>query len=211
MTPALTIVGLDLDNTLVTYDDLFHALALERGLIDAATPRLKRDIRDLIRGSLDGEAVWRTLQALAYGRRMPEATLVDGVAEFLAACRRRGADVHIVSHRTSYAAADPTGTDLRQSALDWMRGHGFFDPAGFGLDESRVWFESTRAAKIERIRSLGCTHFVDDLEEVFAEPSFPATVVKVLYAPSNGGAPPAGDVTVLPRWDDIGRHIFGGR
>ena len=31
MTPP-PIVGLDLDNTLVAYDDLFHALAVERGL-----------------------------------------------------------------------------------------------------------------------------------------------------------------------------------
>ena len=33
----------------------------------------------------------------------------------------------------------------------------------------------------ERIRALGCTHFIDDLEEVFLEPSFPSDVHKILF------------------------------
>jgi hypothetical protein len=79
-----------------------------------------------------------------------------------------------VSHKTQFANYDTTETDLRKGALKWL------DRAGssYGTDRSfrrDVYFESTRVDKINRIRSLGCTHFIDDLEETFREPSFPRT------------------------------------
>jgi hypothetical protein len=45
-----------------------------------------------------------------------------------------------------------------------------------------VYFEDDRAHKLARIAALDCTHFVDDLEEVFADPHFPAGVRRILFA-----------------------------
>ena len=205
------VIGLDLDNTLVSYDDLFHALAVERGLIDGSAPKHKRIIRDLIRKVADGEQHWRTLQALAYGGRMGDAALIDGVADFIRECRARSLPVHIVSHRTLNAAADPHGADLRAAAIEWMRARGFFEVDGLGLDPSRVWFESTRVEKVARIRELGCTVFIDDLEEVFLEPDFPGDVVKILYAPdrdrTEAGSGP--NLRVAADWAAVREAVFG--
>ena len=44
----MTIVGLDFDNTLVRYDNIFHALALEKGLI----PRTLEKNKEIIRARL---------------------------------------------------------------------------------------------------------------------------------------------------------------
>jgi hypothetical protein len=206
---AAAVIGLDLDNTLVSYDDLFHALALERGLIDDATPKHKRMIRDAIRRSDDGEQHWRRLQALAYGGRMSEAALIEGVAEFIRECGQRGLAVHIISHRTLNAVADPDGTDLRAAAIGWMRSQGFFDARGLGLDPSRVWFEATRADKVARIRQVACSYFVDDLEEVFLEPAFPDHVVKILYAPDAERTMRTADVRVAATWAAVREVVFG--
>jgi hypothetical protein len=54
-----------------------------------------------------------------------------------------------------------------------------------GVQPDNVFFEATRAEKIGRIRTLGCTHFIDDLTEVFAEKSFPKHIRKFLFTPNH--------------------------
>jgi thiamine kinase-like enzyme len=187
------VIGVDFDNTLVSYDELFERLAHERGL---ATSTGKKAIRDKIRQLPDGDIEWQELQGIAYGPRMSEAKLIEGVPEFFAACRQRDIPVHIISHKTEFSNYDPTRTNLRQAALQWMKAHGL--PA--------AEFGSTRAEKIAAIMRFGCTTFVDDLEETFLEPDFPAGVEKILFAP-HGHAPVPG-VYICRSWQEITERIL---
>jgi hypothetical protein len=202
------IVGIDFDNTLVSYDALIHAAALERGLISGATDALKRAVRDEIRRLPDGEIEWQRLQALVYGPLMPHARLIEDARTFVRGCHDRGISVYVISHKTEYAAYDDTRTNLRTAALEWMRANRFFDADGLGLRPEHVFFEGSRDAKIARIIALRCTHFIDDLEEVFREPSFPSDVEKLLYAPDAAPAA-AGSVRVMPAWSAIRDYFFG--
>jgi hypothetical protein len=89
----------------------------------------------------------------------------------------------VISHKTQYASTDRDKKhDLRQKAMEWMEANQFFSEQGLGLKRDQVFFEETRSDKIARIRELGCTHFIDDLEETFAEPDFPR-IEKFLFAP----------------------------
>ena len=202
------VIGLDFDNTLINYDELFYNLAGEEGLVPKDVEKTKTGIRDSIRLLGDGETKWQRLQASAYGPRMSGAVLNHGVNEFLGRCRSVKAKVHIVSHKTEFANLDETRTNLRQSAMDWMAEHGMFDHSDQGLTPGDVFFEQTRQEKLQRINNLGCTHFIDDLEEVLTEPSFPPNVIKILYAPHRETRPVAG-VTVVSDWEQIGHLIFG--
>jgi hypothetical protein len=202
-----TVIGIDFDNTLVSYDELIYRAALERGLIGGGAEAGKRAVRDRIRLAPGGEIEWQKLQALVYGPLMPQAQLIAGAREFVRACRSRGFDIYIVSHKTEFAGYDETGTNLRDAAISWMAAQGFFERGGLGFDRAQVFFEPTRDAKIERIRGLHCTHFIDDLEEVFLEPGFPPDVRKLLYAP--GGASTASrEIDVMPSWPAIHDHFF---
>lgn len=202
---GIMILGVDFDNTLVSYDGLMHRLALEQGLLRCSAVRGKKAIRDAIRGLPEGETAWRRLQALAYGPRMGEATLIDGVLSFVETCSRNNVPVYIISHKSEYATEDVGRTNLRTAALDWMTAHGLFN--GRGLRSDHVFFEGTRAEKLDRIQQLGCTHFVDDLEETFLEASFPRGVQKILL--SSYGAEAAGEsLTVLNNWEAVTRHLF---
>lgn len=202
-------IGIDFDNTIAGYDALFAALAEDEGALSRA-PANKRELRDALRCRPDGEARWQRLQAAAYGRRMADAELIDGVARFLNACRVAGIDVHIVSHKTRYANNASDGTDLRVAALNWMRAHHFFDDECFGLRPDHVHFNDTRDAKLARIAELDCACFIDDLEEVFAEPGFPATVDRLLFDPAGNGTPCAA-VKRFRHWDEIREYVFGRR
>jgi hypothetical protein len=172
-------IGVDFDNTLADYDALFVALAVEEGLLSAPVVGGKRAVRDAVRQSVDGEFAWRRLQALAYGPRMGQAVLMPGAGEFLAACAHQGLDVTIISHKSRRAADASVTDDLRDAAMGWMQAQGFFDR--FGLSEDRVFFEDTRESKVGRIGGVRCTHFIDDLEEVFLTPGFPEDVRRILF------------------------------
>ena len=200
-------IGVDFDNTIVSYDALMHRAALDRGLITDGPDRTKRAVRDRIRRLPDGEIEWQKLQALAYGPRMREAQPVDGADAFLRRCRRAGIRVFIVSHKTEYAGYDDTRTNLRTAALEWMTAHRFFERDGLDLVPGDVYFESTRGAKIARIGSIGCSYFIDDLEEVFLEPSFPPQVQKILYAPDMALVC-THCATVMPTWQALGDYLF---
>lgn len=202
------IIGVDLDNTLISYDELIYRCAVDASLIPATTRRHKKTIRDLIRQLPDGEHRWIQLQAYIYGEGIVGAEPFEGALEFLQECRRRGLQTCIVSHKTEHCVLDGKQINLRDHALDWLARNGLFEADRIGLDRSRVFFESTRDAKIDRIRMFGCTHFIDDLEEVLVHPDFPAAVERLLFDPytENGGA---GSTKVFHTWKTIRDHLLG--
>ena len=204
MQPA---IGIDFDNTLVSYDDLIHRVAVERGLIHPVVTRSKKHIRDAIRELPDGEIEWQKVQAEVYGPRLAEASPAEGAEEFLQTCARHDINVWIVSHKTEFANYDESGISLRSAARSWLERGGFVGGPVPGLSLDNVYFESTRREKLERIEKLGCSHFIDDLEETFLEESFPARVAKVLYAP-HATEPVQPKVALAGDWRRISDYFF---
>ena len=201
-------IGLDFDNTLVCYDEVFQFVARELGFISDSWTGGKAEIRSEIQGRPNGEIDWQRLQGQAYGKWMHRATLFPEVANFLLRSRIRGDDVFIVSHKTKYGHHDLEQIPLRTEALRWMDAHRFFGPEGFGLSEGEVFFEETRNAKARRIAKLDCDVFIDDLREVFAEPDFPDQTKKILF-----GMEPESDNTnafglITRSWRDIAKYVL---
>jgi hypothetical protein len=174
-------IGLDLDNTLIDYDRLFGEIAAGRGLIPRDFLGTKRDIRDHVRllPGADGEIEWQRLQAAVYGPQIAGATAATGALEFLRLARTSGAELSIVSHKTALANMGTERVNLRDAARGWLRTNGMLGPDT--VPEANLYFEDTRADKIARIVSLRCTHFIDDLEEVFDDPKFPSNVEQLLF------------------------------
>ena len=202
-------IGVDLDNTIVGYDEVLFNAALELKLIETHDFQGKKVIRDAVRSLSDGEIKWQKLQAEIYGPRMPFATLIEGVKKFFFQCRENLIPVYIISHKTEFANYDSTGTNLKKSALKWLDTNNFFDQEGMGLDKSsNVYFEPTRQDKIKRIRSLGCMYFIDDLEETFCEKTFPDSTHKILFDRHNEYEPQK-NVRVCNTWSEINELFFG--
>jgi hypothetical protein len=205
--PLPFVIGIDLDNTLVCYDRLFHLAAREEGLIEPSVPGNKEQIKQAIRLLPDGERLWTRLQVIVYGPRIQAATLFDGADVFLRHCAGFRIPLKIVSHKTRFALLDGRRVDLRQSALELLEAKGLF--SDFGLSRDDVFFECTRAEKIQRIGALGCTHFIDDLAQVFTRDDFPPETRKLLFAPhgaplGGSGAPPL----TFASWRELERYFF---
>jgi hypothetical protein len=200
-------IGIDFDNTIITYDDVFRIAAKRCGLIDPGFSGSKQAVRDAVRLLPDGELAWQRLQGGVYGKGIAGAKLVSGVEAFLRRCRLEGCAVAVVSHKTEYGHFDPDRVNLRAAALDWMAGQGLFDD-DHGLTLGSVYFEGTRAEKLKRIAALSLTHFIDDLEEVLTDPDFPPDVKRILFAVEAQPAVPP--YICCSTWRDIERQVFGG-
>jgi hypothetical protein len=201
-------IGVDFDNTIIAYDDVFGFVAKERGLIEPGFSGTKQAVRDAIRLLPDGELAWQHLQGQVYGKGIGGAKMVAGVEAFLRRCRTEGCVVAVVSHKTEYGHFDPDRVNLRDAALDWMATQGLLD-GDRGVARADVYFESTRAEKIRRIAALSLTHFIDDLSEVLSDPDFPPNVERILFG--NGAGPGSSSYTICSTWLDIEQQVFGGQ
>ena len=75
-------LGLDFDNTLITYDAIFYKIALERNLIKKNLAKQKILIRDFLRKK-NLEDQFTLIQAEVYGRRIVEAKPAENLIENL--------------------------------------------------------------------------------------------------------------------------------
>jgi hypothetical protein len=194
------VIGIDFDNTIVCYDELFRRVAVEQSLVPPEVAISKTAIRDHLRAS-GREDRWTELQGTIYGPRMIDAHPFPGVVEFFQACREAGIPVAIISHRTRFPYLGAQH-DLHAAARKWLERHGFHDPGRIGLSSDRVFFEETKEEKLARIAELGCTHFIDDLPELFSHPLFPAGVRRILFDPEGQHELPPG-VDVSTSWPHL--------
>jgi hypothetical protein len=198
------LIGLDLDNTVIDYDAAFSRLGRDMGLLPSDFAGSKRNVRDMLWHEQDGDLRWQRLQAAVYGPGIGEAIPSPGVLDFMASAVAEGHALAIVSHKTRFAAADPEGADLRQSALGWLRQAGIAGPL---VRSEAIHFETTRDEKLARIGALGCRYFVDDLEEVLLDPTFPAPTIGVHFVP--GAAVSASSTLPAFRtWAEIAAFIL---
>lgn len=204
----IQVMGIDLDNTIINYDDLMHQISVELKLIPPGFSKEKLQIRDHIRKT-SSDLEWQKVQGMVYGPRIGEARLNTGVYDFILNCKKHSIPTYIVSHKTEYAGVDPTKTNLRTAAMEFLGSQGFFDSKKLGLDPSKnIFFEATRANKVTTIGRLGCSWFVDDLEETFLEPWYPRHVNGILYSQENHWKGDF-DVKIIPTWKEINEFFFG--
>src|SRR3990167_11112672 len=179
-------IGIDFDNTIICYDQVFCQLAKAQQLVAADYRGSKRELRDLVRASVEGDIAWQRLQGKAYGEGITMAEMFAGFKEFIAACNQdEKVEIFIVSHKTELGHFDEKCINLRDAARQWLRTQGLFDKHIPFIKEEQVYFASNREEKIAKIRSLNCTHFIDDLPEVLFASTFPENVQRLLFQPED--------------------------
>lgn len=176
-------IGVDFDNTLVRYDELFARVCRERGLIADDVPPNKTAIRDYLR-EVGREDDWTEVQGIVYGPRITEAAAFEGALEFLRKAGEEGREVFIISHKTRHPYRGEKH-DLHEAALTWLRSNGVFNDEGGGVEPSRALFHERKEEKLARIAEVGCEWFIDDLPEILGHELFPETARRILFDPRN--------------------------
>ena len=201
-------IGIDFDNTIAKYDELFIEIALCENLpLKGWYGGGKTDLREHL-CKQGRETEWMKLQGLVYGKYMHRAKMMPGVAKFLLSCKARDYPICIVSHKTEYGHFDRENISLRAEALKWMAGNRFFDVDGFGIKQDHVFFADSREEKVAIIASLECEWFIDDLPAVFESGEFPAKTKKLLFGqPEN--IEPSSDALIANNWPGILEKVLG--
>jgi hypothetical protein len=200
-------IGIDFDNTITCYDGVFHAAALERGLIPADLASDKNAVRDYLNSNGRADD-FTELQGYVYGARMDLASPYPGFGEFVATARKAGHDLFIVSHKTRHPILG-SRHDLHAAARGFLIARGLVGAGRGQIDPANVFFELTKEAKVARIAALGCEAFVDDLPEIFASPDFPGSTRRILFDPANQFADLASQRNIDRRgsWTDIAAEL----
>lgn len=203
-------IGIDFDNTLARYDLVFTKLAQEWGLIRLDEIKTKHELRQHVCQKKNGELVWQRLQGEVYGLRMQEAEQFIGEDQFLRRCAATpGIQIFIVSHKTKFGHFDETYTNLHDAASRWMCNKGFFDATKYAIPEKHLFFEATQQEKVERIASLQCDVFIDDLIGVFSNPSFSGATKKILFSDVESCESTAQVDYICACWSEVEAVIFG--
>src|ERR1700723_1515304 len=115
-------IGIDFDNTIACYDGVFHAAALERGLIPPNLGRDKNSVRDHLNGS-GRKDDFTELQGYVYRARMDLVAPYRGFPEFIAAARRTNHELFIISHKTKHPMLAPQH-DMHAAARGFLAERG---------------------------------------------------------------------------------------
>ena len=173
-------IGVDFDNTIVSYDKVFHKVALEQSLIKSNLNISKIAVRDYLRDKGQNN-IWTELQGYVYGKRMLDADVFPGFIEFLNFSRKNSIEVSIISHKTIYPYLG-NKYNLHDSAREFI--------SKFLTDQNRnlvykknIFFELTQESKALRISHESCDFFIDDLPEIFVLDDFPKKTKKILFDP----------------------------
>jgi len=188
-------IGIDFDNTIVSYDELFHRVVVEQSLVPPMLLKSKVAVRDYLKQQ-GQERVWTALQGYVYGARMHEATAYPGVADFIMKAQNSDISIVIISHKTKHPVVGPE-YDLRKAATTWINNILADVPED-------VFFEPTQDDKVIRIGTMCCDYFIDDLPEVLLNPNFPEKCKRVLFDPERAHALKNIDA-IMSSWKDISK------
>lgn len=168
-----SVIGLDLDNTIIDYEPAFHELRKNKdGLsMETSLSSFKQKMKQ------DFPSHWQAFQGQLYTVGLNFAQPSKWVIEFLQLAKSAKVRVCIVSHKSRFSVDDST-TRLREPALRWLEAHGIL---GTLIPREAIRFAETPSEKQDLIRASRADWFVDDLPEVLSDPGFPSGCRKFLY------------------------------
>jgi hypothetical protein len=196
-------IGIDFDNTIVSYDALFHRVALEAALIPPDLSATKLSVREHLRQA-GKEDAWTAMQGYVYGARMEEALAYPGAMDFFSWACAEGIGLAIVSHKTRYPFIGQR-YDLHEAARGWVKKF-LIERTAPLIDAGEVYFELTQEEKIARIAALELDIFIDDLPEIFLAAGFPERTSPLLFDP-DGVFPVDERITALRSWAQIRQYV----
>ena len=172
-------IGIDFDNTIICYDDLFIRAANEKQWdLGSGCGVSKAAIKERLI-ILDGNDFrWQELQAIVYGILIKDAKPFPGVLETLQYFKnKQNYELFIVSHKTP-ASLYLKHITLIDKAQLWIKENKLTD----FIPEENIFFRPIRDEKISIIKSLNLDFFIDDLLEVLDDKNFPA-INKIFFSP----------------------------
>ncbi len=153
-------IGIDFDNTIACYDGVFHAAALERGLIPAELGRTTRIASATISMAFRPQGRFHRTAGLCLRRAHgPGVASYPGFAELVECGAATPAiALFIVSHKTKHPILGPKH-DMHARGARLPRLHEAWWEPTTAMPAENVFFELTKEEKVARAARSGCRCF----------------------------------------------------
>lgn len=173
------IIGIDFDNTIINYENIFGELAIEKEIVPQNLAKDKNSVKDYLINR-NNEDEWTILQGEVYGGEILRADFYPGLIDALNFINKNDHIIYIISHRTKYPYKGKK-IDLHAAAQNFLQKNKFFVNDGGCVKQSNTYFEKTIEKKIQRIIELNCDIFIDDLKKILM--LLPENIEKVHFCP----------------------------
>lgn len=193
-------IGIDLDNTIINYNNLFRCAAQINGFVKDDWIGGKKELKNKIKKLKDGEEKWKKLQGYIYGELIDKAKLNIGLYKFILRAKTKKCNVFIISHKTIH----PHHTKsilLRHKANKFLDKKNIFKL----IDKSNVYYASTLDEKISIINKKKLTWYIDDLSKVLNHKNLSKRIKKIHY----DGKIENAEYICSDNWYNISNIIFG--
>ena len=171
-------LGLDFDNTIVNYGNLFGNLAFSKKLITSKILKDKESVKNfmILKGK---EEDWTKLQGEVYGKEILKAKPYAFFKKSLSGIDSDKVNKLIISHKTLYPIKGKK-YNLHNTATKWLIKNNIYNKYKY-FQKENIFFEETFKKKINRIKKMQCDIYVDDLKSVLME--LPKSINKILFDP----------------------------
>lgn len=158
-------LGIDLDNTIICYDDLIHNLAKKKftRINLSKNIKSKKIIKNKIIKVYDNNQ-WTKLQGIIYGEKILEAKVFDNFKEGIQKLKNEF-EIFIISHKTNKPVIGKN-INLRSSAKNFLKKNGISFCKDELINKDKILFASTQKEKIKIIKNKKIDIFIDDLDIV---------------------------------------------
>ena len=171
-------IGLDFDNTIVSYDMAIKKLADEKFGIRNSN-LTKNDLKKQLIQKF-GEDEWTKFQGYLYGPGMEHAIPYKGSVEVIEKLHFSGKyKLLVISHRTTVPFLGEKYA-LHTYARNWIKQHTSLEEI---LGQEAINFFDTKEKKIRAIAENNCDFFLDDLPEILTHNLFPKFTTGILFEP----------------------------
>lgn len=194
------LIGIDLDNTVLNYEDSIRQAAKDVLGITLEGNVSKTEAKGAIVEKF-GHVAWTELQGRIYGDYSTHTKLFSGVLEFISFAQAQGIRVMVISHKTRYAVSGGE-SDLRAFALENLARLGLTaGPVSNTTTPDWVVFCETKEDKVSKIREAEVDVFIDDLFEIVNVLPVSIQRFHIFCADRHS---PASDVTCVKNWWELG-------
>jgi hypothetical protein len=168
-------LAIDLDNTIITYDDLFYKFTKKKLNIHS-NKKNKENIKKLIINKFN-EKKWTEIQSIVYSQKIFQAKIFPGFIYQIKKLSKR-CEIFIVSHKTLWPIYgkkinlhDKTKQFLKKKKISFCK-----NPL---IKKENIFFETTKERKVKRIKIIKPDYFIDDLESILKK--IPKSINKILF------------------------------
>ena len=130
--------------------------------------------------SIGKQKEFTTIQGLVYGKEIFRAKPAKNILEILKYLKKLNYDLYVVSHKTKYPYQGEK-INLRESANKWIEKFLRIDNEII-FNFENIFYEDTIEKKVERVKKLDISFFVDDLISIINLIKLPT--IGILYDPN---------------------------